>query len=189
MRGGERSLSAPLRVPSRGAPSLRRQSRGWSGTPVSSENKAGHGLPARLQLRGQSVHRNTSDLGGLVLWGPVCPVGWGSDPPCGRPAPGKEAAPFGRGAAGERGGRSRQPCSEGLGVRTTDHKGPVTPTELPSVMAQEHSWLVLRSRGLTRRRGAPPGSGLSLQQGADQEERGPTWLTQLAWLRVLTARM
>ena len=94
----------------------------------------------------------------------------------------------GGGAAGERGGRSRQPCSEGLGVRTTGHKGPVTPTELPSaMMAQEHSWLGLCIRGLTRRggtlpgsglslqqgltrrRGAPPGSGLSLQQGADRE--------------------
>lgn len=51
---------------------------------MSSENKAGHDLPAHLQLRGQSVHGNTSDLGALVLWGPVCPVGWGSDPLCGR---------------------------------------------------------------------------------------------------------
>lgn len=51
---------------------------------MSSENKAGHDLPAHLQLRGQSVHGNTSDLGGLVLWGPVCPVGWGSDPLCAR---------------------------------------------------------------------------------------------------------
>lgn len=78
------------------------------------------------------------------------------------------------GVAGERGGRSRQPCSQGLGVRTTGHRGPVMPTELPSaVMAQEHSWLGLCSRGLTRRGGTPPGSGLSLQQGADREGAPP----------------
>lgn len=112
---------------------------------------------------GQSVHGNTSDLGGCC--GALCVPSGGAQTRCVR------GCSVWAGASGNAVDAPASPAREGLGVRATGHKGPATPHGAPSVMAQEHSWLVLRSRGLTRRRGAPPGSR--------------SWLG----LRVLTARI
>lgn len=74
--GGERSLSAPLRVPLPRAPSSGgRARRTGPPAPASSENKAGRDLPARLQLQGQSVRGNSDLWGGLVLRALCVPSG------------------------------------------------------------------------------------------------------------------
>ena len=145
-------------------PFLRRQSRGRLNRlpPASSEDKAGRDLLARLQLRGQSAQGN-SDLWGAAAAGP-----------CVSPRVGGLA-------------QARRPLCEGWWGDVAD--APVSPPQrrwewepLPGSQRPRHAHGAPECGGP----GAVPAG--TVQQGLTGRG-GPTWLTQLAWLRVLTALM
>lgn len=171
-RGGERSLSAPLRVPLPRAPSSGgRAGADWT-TCRPRPQRTRQGVTCRLACScGDSLSRETATSGGGWCCGALCvPLG------------GTQTLCVGGLAQG------RRLLREGWWGDVVD--APISPPQ--------RSWEWEPLPGSQRPRhahGAPkcggPGALLAgtLQQGADWEGRGPTWLTQLAWLRVLTARM
>ena len=157
--GGERSLSAPLWVPLPQAPSSGgRAGADWT-TCRPRPQRTRQGATCLLACScGDSLSRETATSGGAGAAGPCVsprvgprPSVWGAWP--------REGGCSVRGGGGTwRTLPSALLRGAGSGSHSQGHKGPITPTELPSVVAQEHSPLGLCSRGLTGRGGAPPGS-------------------------------
>ena len=170
--GGERSLSAPLWVPLPQAPSSGgRAGADWT-TCRPRPQRTRQGATCRLACScGDSLPSETATSGGA-----------GAAGPCVSPRVGPRPSVWGGLAQG------RRLLHEGWWGDVAD--APVSPPQrrwewepLPGSQRPRHAHGAPECGGP----GALPAG--TLQQGADREGRGPTWLTQLAWLRVLTARM
>lgn len=166
--GGERSLSAPLRVPLPWAPS--------SGGRAGADWTTCHPRPQRT--RQGATCRLACSCGDSLSGETATSVGAGAAGSCVSPRVGLRPSAWGawprEGGCSMRGGGgtwrtlpSALLRGAGSGNHSQGHKGPVTPTELPSEVAQEHSRLGLCSRGLTGRGGPHLAHAAGLAEGAD----------------------